>query len=72
MSELSDLPDVPAYDELAAELISAANTIPEHAKVLTDAAAVLISEHNKIIAQDDFPLGKACDLSGEGGCEACQ
>lgn len=25
-------------------------------------------------AQDDndFPLGKACDLSGEGNCEACQ
>jgi hypothetical protein len=25
-------------------------------------------------AQDDndFPLGKACDLSGEGTCEACQ
>lgn len=21
---------------------------------------------------DDFPLGKACDLSGEGNCEACQ
>ena len=21
---------------------------------------------------DDFPLGKACDLSGEGTCEACQ
>ena len=21
---------------------------------------------------DDFPLGKACDLSGEGDCEACQ
>lgn len=21
---------------------------------------------------EDFPLGKACDLSGEGGCEACQ
>ena len=20
----------------------------------------------------DFPLGKACDLSGEGNCEACQ
>ena len=20
----------------------------------------------------DFPLGKACDLSGEGDCEACQ
>jgi len=23
-------------------------------------------------AEDDFPLGKACDLSGEGNCEACQ
>lgn len=21
---------------------------------------------------NDFPLGKACDLSGEGECEACQ
>lgn len=21
---------------------------------------------------DDFPLGKSCDLSGEGDCEACQ
>ncbi len=21
---------------------------------------------------EDFPLGKACDLSGEGNCEACQ
>jgi hypothetical protein len=21
---------------------------------------------------NDFPLGKACDLLGEGGCEACQ
>ena len=72
MDEFPELPEVPAYDELAAALVSAANTIPEHAKVLTDAAAVLISEHNKIIAQDDFPLGKACDLSGEGNCEACQ
>ena len=23
-------------------------------------------------ADNDFPLGAACDLSGEGGCEACQ
>ena len=22
--------------------------------------------------QDDFTLGKACDLSGEGTCESCQ
>lgn len=21
---------------------------------------------------NDFPLGKACDLSGEGSCESCQ
>lgn len=21
---------------------------------------------------NDFPLGKACDLTGEGTCEACQ
>lgn len=21
---------------------------------------------------NDFPLGKACDLSGDGSCEACQ
>ena len=31
---------------------------------------------SKLAAQaahdDDFPLGKACDLSGEGTCEACQ
>ena len=31
---------------------------------------------SKLAAQaahdDDFPLGKACDLSGEGNCEACQ
>jgi hypothetical protein len=24
------------------------------------------------IQSDDFQLGKACDLSGEGTCEACQ
>lgn len=72
MDEIPELPDVPAYDELAAALTSAANAIPEHAKVLTDAAAVLISEHKKIIAQDDFPLGKACDLTGDTPCEACQ
>lgn len=23
-------------------------------------------------ADNDFPLGQACDLSGEGACEACQ
>ena len=24
------------------------------------------------VDENDFPLGKACDLSGEGTCEACQ
>lgn len=24
------------------------------------------------VDDNDFPLGKACDLSGEGTCEACQ
>jgi hypothetical protein len=25
-----------------------------------------------LVPSDDFPLGKACDPSAEGGCEACQ
>lgn len=24
------------------------------------------------LEDDDFPLGPACDLSNEGGCESCQ
>lgn len=35
------------------------------------APAVAASTHG-MVSGDDFPLGKACDLSGEGGCEACQ
>lgn len=31
-----------------------------------DERIALIEEEN------DFPLGKACDLSGDGTCEACQ
>jgi hypothetical protein len=27
---------------------------------------------SKSADDNDFPLGKACDLSGEGDCEACQ
>jgi hypothetical protein len=26
----------------------------------------------QLTADNDFPLGKACDMSGEGTCEACQ
>lgn len=25
-----------------------------------------------LLSSEGFPLGKACDLSGEGGCDACQ
>ena len=71
MSEIDD--STPTYDELAAHLTAIANSRPENEQLFRDAAAALLTEHNKIIAQgDDFPLGKACDLSGEGNCEACQ
>lgn len=36
-------------------------------------SAVLNHLHPPVRADDnDFPLGNACDLSGEGTCEACQ
>lgn len=25
-----------------------------------------------VVDSEDFPLGKACDLTGDGTCEACQ
>jgi hypothetical protein len=34
--------------------------------VLNQRIALFVPEDN------DFPLGNACDLSGEGTCEACQ
>lgn len=33
---------------------------------------LLAEERFKRLADNDFPLGQACDLSGEGTCEACQ
>lgn len=38
------------------------------------AASLPWDQRHKQPAQDDndFPLGKACDLTGEGTCEACQ
>lgn len=41
------------------------NNIPEH-KTSEEFAAMQKNEDN------DFPLGKACDLSGEGTCDSCQ
>ena len=31
-----------------------------------------LSELDLVAQADDFPLGQACDLSGDGSCEACQ
>lgn len=33
---------------------------------------LLKQQHFDAAQSNDFPLGKACDLSGEGTCEACQ
>lgn len=43
--------------------------------VMTDLAMVLaerIAAFMPAAAEADFPLGKACDLSGDTACEACQ
>lgn len=31
-----------------------------------------LDELDLVAQADDFPLGQACDLSGDGTCEACQ
>ena len=31
-----------------------------------------LGELDLVAQADDFPLGPACDLSGDGTCEACQ
>ena len=31
-----------------------------------------LGELDLVAQADDFPLGKACDLSGDTACEACQ
>ena len=31
-----------------------------------------LDELDLVAQADDFPLGPACDLSGDGTCEACQ
>ena len=43
--------------------------------VMTELATVLaerIAAFMPAPVGDDFPLGKACDLSGDTACEACQ
>ena len=44
-------------------------------EVMTDLAMVLaerVAAFQPAPVGDDFPLGKACDLSGDTACEACQ
>lgn len=41
-------------------------TMRQYVSILTQRIALFAGDDN------DFPLGKACDLSGEGSCESCQ
>lgn len=45
-----------------------------HYEMFTQQGEDVIAALRKRLTQDDndFPLGNACDLSGEGTCEACQ
>lgn len=40
---------------------------------MTEDETPVVDEHTLALdLEDDTPLENACDLSGEGGCEACQ
>lgn len=43
--------------------------VPAHAKEAIGARTAAI---DAVTERDDFPLGEACDLSNDKGCEACQ
>ena len=54
-------------------------TLPKLEQDLLQKQEVVMRQYVTILNQriasfitDDFPLGNACDLSGEGECEACQ
>ena len=53
-----------------ARLIRQETIMTEYVSVLSDRIEAFTLSAQA--AQDDFQLGKACDLSGEGNCEACQ
>lgn len=40
--------------------------------IIREVAAVMKADCMKPNDDGDFVLGKACDLTGEGACEACQ
>lgn len=41
-------------------------------KPTTEEEGVGLAVEEKQPEDNDFPLGKACDLSGEGTCDSCQ
>jgi hypothetical protein len=56
-------------------------TLPKREQELLQQQEALMANYVRVLDQrialftpedNDFPLGKACDLSGEGTCEACQ
>lgn len=55
-------------------------TLPKSEQDLLQKQEVLMRQYVSVLTQriagfipdNDFPLGKACDLSGEGTCESCQ
>lgn len=40
--------------------------------IMRQYVSILTQRIDRFLPEDDFPLGKACDLSGEGTCESCQ
>lgn len=40
--------------------------------IMRQYVSILTQRIDRFLPEDDFPLGKACDLSGEGSCESCQ
>ena len=49
-----------------------ARFVPQSAHPAVAAMQPLSNDGTAAADPDDFPLGKACDLSGDGTCEACQ
>lgn len=50
------------------------NRLIRQEAIMKDLAQVLTERIEAFVVTptNDFALGKACDLSGEGGCDACQ
>lgn len=74
-AELAAMPRTEAEHHAAEQRRAAA--MPQQALAIEPHPAIAamqpLDNDGKAIADDgDFPLGQACDLSGDGTCEACQ